>query len=91
MRRRWWAAAAGAAGAAGAAVAIGSADASRRVRLGRQLRIWRLTARRAAHFAAVKVRAVRATDERRAALEEHFAIRSAEDVARVLGDMKARS
>jgi len=56
--------------------------------LGRQLRIWRLTARRAVHLAAVKVRAARATDERRAALEERFAIRSAEDVAGVLGDMK---
>jgi len=36
----------------------------------------------------VRVRAVRATEEERAALEEQFAIRSAEDVAAVLGGMK---
>jgi predicted unusual protein kinase regulating ubiquinone biosynthesis (AarF/ABC1/UbiB family) len=74
------------AGAAGAAIALG--PRARRQRLTRQLRIWRLTVRRAAHFAGVKVRAVRATDERRAELEEGYAIKSAEDVAHVLGGMK---
>jgi predicted unusual protein kinase regulating ubiquinone biosynthesis (AarF/ABC1/UbiB family) len=36
----------------------------------------------------MKVRGMRADQERRAALEEQFAIRSAEDVAQVLGGMK---
>jgi predicted unusual protein kinase regulating ubiquinone biosynthesis (AarF/ABC1/UbiB family) len=44
--------------------------------------------RRGVHFAGVKLRAVRATDERRAQLEEGYAIKSAEDVAQVLGGMK---
>lgn len=63
-------------------------DASRRQLLARQERIWRLTARRSLHFAGVRLRTVRATDARRAELEEQFAIRSAEDVAAVLGGMK---
>ena len=86
-RRRWWAAAAVVAGV-GAASLVAVVPTDRRRQLSRQARIWRLTARRAAHFAGVKVRAVRATEERRAALEEQFAIRSAEDVAAVLGGMK---
>jgi predicted unusual protein kinase regulating ubiquinone biosynthesis (AarF/ABC1/UbiB family) len=89
VRRRPWATAAALAGAgAGTAAWALLADSDRRRQLERQARIWRLTARRSAHFAGVKVRAVRATDERRAALEEEFAIRSAEDVAEVLGGMK---
>lgn len=75
---------------AGAAVAAGlvAADEARRQQLARQARVWRLTVRRALHFAGVKLRTARATEERRAELEEQFAIRSAEDVARVLGGMK---
>jgi predicted unusual protein kinase regulating ubiquinone biosynthesis (AarF/ABC1/UbiB family) len=57
-------------------------------RLRRQARVWRLTARRGAHFAAVKVRGARADEQRRAELEEQFAVRTAEDVARELGNMK---
>ena len=57
-------------------------------RLRRQARVWRLTSRRAAHFALVKVRGATADDARRAELEEQFAVRSAEDVARELGNMK---
>jgi predicted unusual protein kinase regulating ubiquinone biosynthesis (AarF/ABC1/UbiB family)/2-polyprenyl-3-methyl-5-hydroxy-6-metoxy-1,4-benzoquinol methylase len=57
-------------------------------RLRRQARVWRLTARRGAHYAVVKVRGATADDERRAALEEQFAVRTAEDVARELGNMK---
>jgi len=64
------------------------ADEDRQDALGRQARVWRLTVRRGVHFAGVKLRAVRATDERRAELEHDYAIRSAEDVARVLGGMK---
>ncbi|HEY6530901.1 MAG TPA: AarF/ABC1/UbiB kinase family protein [Acidimicrobiales bacterium] len=54
----------------------------------RQARVLRLTVRRGTHWAVVKVRGRRADDARRAELEEHFAIRSAEDVARELGQMK---
>ncbi len=75
---------AGAAAAAGAALA----DPVRRNRAERTARVWRLTARRSAHWGVVKVRGARLDDERRAALEEQFAIRTAEDVARELGHMK---
>lgn len=44
--------------------------------------------RRGLHYGAVKVVGSRASDERRRRLEEQFAIRSAEDVARELGNMK---
>ena len=74
-----------------AAVAAGVAalaDEHRRDRLRRSGRIWYLTARRSAHYAAVRVRGVRATEEERARLEQRFAIRTAEDVARELGNMK---
>ena len=54
----------------------------------RQARVWRLTARRGAHYAVVKVRGVTASEQKRAALEEQFAVRTAEDVARELGNMK---
>jgi predicted unusual protein kinase regulating ubiquinone biosynthesis (AarF/ABC1/UbiB family) len=72
------------------AVAAGSAlrNPARRSRVERSARVWRLTARRGAHWAVVKVRGARLDQERRAALEEQFAIRSAEDVARELGHMK---
>ena len=63
-------------------------DGDRRNRLERQARIWRLSARRTVHWGMVKVRGRRATAEQRAKLEESFAIRSAEDVAEVLGGMK---
>ncbi|HUR18735.1 MAG TPA: AarF/ABC1/UbiB kinase family protein [Acidimicrobiales bacterium] len=63
-------------------------DPERRARFERQARVWRLTTRRSLHFAQVKVRGRRASEEERARLEEQFAIRSAEDVAKVLGGMK---
>ena len=74
----------------GGAVAAGAflADETRRDRLRRSARVYRLTARRSAHWAAVKVRGARATEEERSRLEERFAIRTAEDVARELGNMK---
>src|SRR5256712_5526656 len=71
-----------------ATAAVAASDPDRRHRLERQLRVWRLTTRRGLHFAAVKVRGRGATDEERARLEERFAIRTAEDVAAVLGNMK---
>ena len=79
-------AAAGAA-VAGAGVAV-LRDEARRQHLERQIRVWRLTARRAAHYAQMRVKGRGAGEEERARLEEQFAIRSAEDVARVLGGMK---
>src|SRR5688500_17036685 len=82
-------------GAGGAAVAGAAAagaaylsDADRRNRLERQARVWRLSVRRTAHWALLKVRGTRADEARRAELEEQFAIRTAEDVAKVLGGMK---
>jgi predicted unusual protein kinase regulating ubiquinone biosynthesis (AarF/ABC1/UbiB family) len=71
-------------------VAAGAAlrDGARRERMRRTARVWRLTARRSAHWAVVKARGARATEEERARLEQRFAIRSAEDVARELGNMK---
>ncbi|HZT65224.1 MAG TPA: AarF/ABC1/UbiB kinase family protein [Acidimicrobiales bacterium] len=83
------AAAAGAAGAAGAAAgAVLLSDPDRRHRVERQLRVWRLTARRGLHWGVVRVRGRWADEAERARLEESFAIRSAEDVAQVLGGMK---
>src|SRR3954470_10558059 len=75
----------------GGAVAGGAAmlaSPARRHRLVRSGRVWWLTARRSAHWATVRVRGARATEEKRARLEQQFAIRTAEDVARQLGDMK---
>lgn len=63
-------------------------DEDTRERFRRQRRVWRLTARRAVHWAAIKIRGARLGDERRAELEEQFAIKTAEDVARELGNMK---
>lgn len=74
--------------AAGAAVAVAARDGERRVRWQRTGRVWWLTARRGAHLAAVAVRGAGADEQRRRELEESFAIRSAEDVTRELGNMK---
>jgi predicted unusual protein kinase regulating ubiquinone biosynthesis (AarF/ABC1/UbiB family) len=82
-------AAAGAVATAGlAAVGVALGDDDRRHRFQRQARVWRLSARRAAHWAAVRARGRKATEEQRAKLEARFAIRSAQDVAEVLGGMK---
>ncbi|MDQ4133724.1 MAG: AarF/ABC1/UbiB kinase family protein [Actinomycetota bacterium] len=78
--------AAAVAGAAGAGVVL--ADEDRRIQLQRQARVWRLSVRRALHWATVKLRGRRATEEQRARLEEGFAIKTAQDVAEVLGGMK---
>jgi predicted unusual protein kinase regulating ubiquinone biosynthesis (AarF/ABC1/UbiB family) len=74
----------GAAGAAG----ITLADEERRTRLDRQARVWRLTARRSLHWTTVRIRGRNRTAAERAKLEAKFAIKSAEDVANVLGGMK---
>src|SRR5436309_10027864 len=78
--------AAGAGAAAGAGVVL--SDADRRNQLERQLRVWRLTARRGLHFGIFCVRGRRANEAKRAELEEKFAIKTAQDVAEVLGGMK---
>lgn len=54
----------------------------------RSARIARLSARRAAHYGAVKVKGAATSQERRQELDEQFLIRSAEDVAKELGNMK---
>ena len=69
-------------------VGIALADEERRVRLERQARMYRLSARRATQWGIMKVKGSRATEAERARLEESFAIRSAQDVAEVLGGMK---
>ena len=80
------------AGVVGAGAAAGGAfvltDQGRRTQLDRQLRVYRLTARRSLHWLTVKIRGRNKTAEERARLEEQFAVRSAEDVAKVLGGMK---
>lgn len=74
--------------AAGGGAAAFLSDEDRRHRLDRQARVWRLTARRSFHYARMRVRGRAATEEERAKLEQQFAIRTAEDVAEVLGGMK---
>src|SRR5436190_15188048 len=71
-----------------AAVAVQLRDEGRREQLRRSSRIWRLTARRGAHWGLVRVRGAGKDAEARARLEEQFAIKTAEDVAKQLGNMK---
>jgi predicted unusual protein kinase regulating ubiquinone biosynthesis (AarF/ABC1/UbiB family) len=54
----------------------------------RSRRMWKMTARSATRFAGTKARQLVTPAERRAALDEQFAIRTAEDVAKELGEMK---
>ena len=58
------------------------------VRVSRTARVWRLTARNGARFALSKVRGAGASEARRAQLDQQFALRSAQDVAAELGNMK---
>ena len=89
MRKRVPLGIAGAAAAAGsAAAAVALRNPARRNRLERQARVWRLTVRRSAHFALLRFKGRNASRAERAKLEEQFAIRTAEDVAQVLGGMK---
>ena len=77
-----------AAGVTTTAAAVVLSDDRRRTRITRSARVWRLTARRGVHWGVMRVRGSRADDEARARLEEQFVIRTAEDVARELGQMK---
>jgi predicted unusual protein kinase regulating ubiquinone biosynthesis (AarF/ABC1/UbiB family) len=74
--------------AAGGAAAVALRDGDRRHRLERQARVWRLTVRRAAHFAWIRLRGRGRSEEDRQKLEAQFAVKTAEDVAQVLGGMK---
>ena len=72
-----------AAGLAAAAAAVrqqsGRNPLASRVR--RSAKVWKLSARNSARFAVTKVRGFGTPAERRAQLDEQFAIRSAADVA----------
>ena len=61
---------------------------SRLVRWRRTLRVWRLTVRNGARFVVHRVRRLGNSGDRRAELDQQFAIRTSEDVARELGNMK---
>ncbi len=75
---------------AAAAVKVRQASAESPLTNGfsRTVRVWRLSTRNAARFAAMKVRRVASPADRRAELDAQFAIRTAEDVAKHLGEMK---
>lgn len=75
-------------GRASALTGMQRPGSERRERWRRQARVLRLTTRRGAHWAVVKVRGSRLDEQRRAELEERFVVRSATDVARELGEMK---
>jgi predicted unusual protein kinase regulating ubiquinone biosynthesis (AarF/ABC1/UbiB family) len=57
-------------------------------RFSRTAKIWKLSARNSARFATTKLRGAMSPAERRAELDQQFAIRTAADVAKQLGEMK---
>ena len=57
-------------------------------RFHRSAKVWKLSARNAARYAVSRVRGVGSPAERRAELDATFAIRTAADVAKELGEMK---
>jgi predicted unusual protein kinase regulating ubiquinone biosynthesis (AarF/ABC1/UbiB family) len=57
-------------------------------KLARSTKIWKLSARNSARFAVSRVRGFGSPADRRAELDTQFAIRTAEDVAKELGEMK---
>ena len=61
---------------------------SRLVRWRRTARVWRLTARNGGRYVVHRMRRVGNRSERRDELDQQFAIRTSEDVARELGNMK---
>ena len=72
---------------------VGAAGAVVKKKLGelmtwRSRRMWRLTARNAGRYAGTRARRIVTPAERRAELDAQFAIRTAEDVAKELGEMK---
>ncbi len=65
-----------------------AADSPLTSRFSRTARIWKLSARNSARFAGTKLRGAMSPAERRAELDQQFAIRTAADVAKELGEMK---
>jgi predicted unusual protein kinase regulating ubiquinone biosynthesis (AarF/ABC1/UbiB family) len=61
---------------------------SRRVRIRRTARVWRLMARNGLRFGAHRLRRLTVRPHRRQALDDQLTIRTANDVARELGNMK---
>ena len=61
---------------------------SRLIRWRRTARVWRLTARNALRYIVHRVRRFGNSGTRRADLDEQFALRTSQDVARELGNMK---
>lgn len=57
-------------------------------RFGRSVKVWKLSARNSARYAVMRVRGAGSPAQRRAELDEQFAIRTAADVANELGQMK---
>ncbi|MGI9029699.1 MAG: ABC1 kinase family protein [Ilumatobacteraceae bacterium] len=81
----------GAVAVAAGGVGIGAIVVGRklgRVMSWRSRRMWKMTARNATRYAGTKARQLVSPAERRAELDEQFAIRTAEDVAKELGEMK---
>ncbi len=77
------------------ALATGLATAAQRAksspltsRFARSAKVWRLSARNTTRYAVSRVRGIGTAEQRRAELDEQFAIRTAEDVAKELGEMK---
>jgi predicted unusual protein kinase regulating ubiquinone biosynthesis (AarF/ABC1/UbiB family) len=77
------------------ALAAGLAAAAQRAKVSpltnrftRSAKVWKLSARNSARFAVARVRGLGSAAERRAELDEQFAIRTAADVAKELGEMK---
>lgn len=64
------------------------ARAGRRERLRRSARVWRLTARNGGRFVVHRARRRFASHEQRVVLDDAFSLRTADDVARELGNMK---
>lgn len=74
-------------------VGVGALAATAKRKLGdvltwRSRRLWRMTARNASRYAGTQARRIVTPAERRAELDTQFAIRTAEDVAKELGEMK---
>jgi predicted unusual protein kinase regulating ubiquinone biosynthesis (AarF/ABC1/UbiB family) len=72
---------------------VGAAGAVLKKKLGelmtwRSRRMWKMTARNAGRYAGTRARRIITPAERRAELDTQFAIRTAEDVAKELGEMK---
>ncbi len=81
-------AAAVAAGGLGIGVLVAAGRKLSRAASWRSRRMWKMTARGATRYAGTKARRMVTPAERRAELDQQFAIRTAEDVAKELGEMK---